>query len=45
MSQEIQRTLTCEGKIDRSSANIQMLIEDGRKQGREFLKARARTVA
>lgn len=45
MSSEVRRALTYEAKIDRGSANIGLLIEDGRKQGHEFLKARARMVA
>jgi NTE family protein len=45
MSPEVQSVLDYEGKIDRGSAHIGLLIEDGRKQGREFLKARARMVA
>ena len=44
MSAELQNVLKYEGKIDRGSANIDMLIEDGRKQGRAFLKARAKAV-
>jgi hypothetical protein len=44
-SAEVQSVLDYEGKIDRGSAHIGLLIEDGRKQAREFLKARARMVA
>jgi NTE family protein len=45
MSPEVQNVLDYEGKIDRGSAHMGLLMEDGRKQGREFLKARARMVA
>ena len=38
MSDELQRTLDYEGKIDRGSDNIELLIADGRKRGREFLE-------
>ena len=41
MSEEIQATLDYEGKINRCSTNINPLLEDGKKQAREFLKARA----
>jgi NTE family protein len=45
MSPEVQGVLDYAGKIDRGSLNIGLLIEDGRKQGRAFLKTRARMVA
>jgi NTE family protein len=45
MSPEVQSVLDYAGKIDRRAAHIGLLIEDGRKQGREFLKARASMVA
>ena len=32
MSDELQRTLDYEGKIDRGSDNIELLIADGRKR-------------
>ena len=44
MSDELQRTLDYEGKIDRGSDNIELLIADGRKRGREFLGKRAAKV-
>jgi NTE family protein len=43
MSEEIQRTLDYEGKIDRGSKNLNLLIEHGRKRALEFLDARARS--
>jgi NTE family protein len=45
MSDELQRKLDYEGKIDRSSANIALLIEDGRRQSRAFLDKRANALA
>jgi NTE family protein len=44
MSRKVQKSLDYEGKIDRSSENIGLLIEHGRKKGREFLEERARVV-
>jgi NTE family protein len=44
MSEEIQKTLDYESKIDRGSGTLDLLIEDGRKKAREFLDARARAV-
>ena len=44
ISEEIQRTLDYEGKIDRGSKNLNLLIEDGRKSAFKFLDARARSV-
>jgi NTE family protein len=44
ISQKVQQSLDYEGKIDRSSENINRLIEHGRKQGRKFLEERARVV-
>jgi NTE family protein len=44
MSEEVQRTLDYEGKIDRSFENIELLIADGRNRGREFLIERAKIV-
>jgi NTE family protein len=41
MSDEMQVTLDYESKIDRCSKNLTPLIEDGRKQARRFLDARA----
>ena len=40
MSDELQKTLTYEDKLDRSPENINRLIEDGEKQGHKFLEAR-----
>ncbi|CAE6801899.1 patatin-like phospholipase family protein [Paraburkholderia haematera] len=40
MSAELQKTLDYEGKIDRGSRNIDILINDGRQQARAFLDAR-----
>jgi NTE family protein len=45
MSRKVQESLDYESKIDRSSENIDFLIEHGRKKGREFLEERARIVA
>jgi NTE family protein len=44
MSPELQAKLDYESKIDRSSRNLDSLIEDGRRQARKFLKARAAVV-
>jgi NTE family protein len=44
MSREFQAKLDYESKIDRSSKNLDPLIEDGRRQARKFLKARAAAV-
>ena len=44
MSEEIQKILDYESKLDRGSKNVELLIEDGRKKAREFLEARARLV-
>ena len=44
MSAEIQKILDYESKIDRGAKNIDLLINDGRKMGREFLAARAKAV-
>jgi NTE family protein len=45
MSRKVQQSLDYEGKIDRSTENIDFLIEHGRKKGREFLAERAQVVA
>jgi NTE family protein len=45
MSRKMQGSLDYEGKIDRSAENIEMLIEHGKKKGREFLEERAKMVA
>ncbi len=45
MSRKVQKSLDYESKIDRSSENIDLLIEHGRKKGREFLEERASVVA
>jgi NTE family protein len=44
MSRELQAKLDYESKIDRSLRNLHPLIEDGRHQARQFLKARAAVV-
>jgi NTE family protein len=44
MSRKVQESLDYESKIDRSSENIDFLIEHGRRKGREFLEERARIV-
>jgi hypothetical protein len=44
MSRELQAKLDYESKIDRSLNNLDPLIEDGRQQASEFLKARAAIV-
>jgi NTE family protein len=41
MSDELQKTIDYEGKIDRSERAIQTLIADGRMRATEFLAARA----
>ncbi len=40
MSEDLQRTLTYEDKLDRSPENINRLIQEGEKQGQRFLEAR-----
>ncbi len=45
MSRKVQESLDYESKIDRSSENIDFLIEHGRKKALEFLEERARIVA
>ena len=45
MPKEMQDTLDYEGKIDRSSENIGMLIAAGEKAAAEFLRRRAEVVA
>jgi len=45
MPKEMQDTLDYEGKIDRSSENIGMLIAAGEKAAAEFLRQRAEVVA
>ena len=44
MSEEMQRSLGYESKIDRSPENIEMLIAHGEERGRAFLAERARRV-
>ncbi len=44
MSEEMQRSLNYESKIDRSPENIEMLIAHGEERGRAFLAERARRV-
>jgi NTE family protein len=44
MSPELYRKLNWQAKLDRDAANVDMLIEDGRKRAREFLYARKRAV-
>lgn len=41
MSKELQGTLDYESKLDRNPRNITMLMEDGERQARAFLAARA----
>lgn len=41
MEPELQKTLDYEGKIDRSPANINMLIAEGEKSAKRFLRERA----
>ena len=45
MSDELQKTLDYESKIDRSAAHIEHLIRDGEHCARAFLRERARVVA
>lgn len=45
MSDELQKTLDYESKIDRSAAHIQHLISEGEQCARAFLRERARVVA
>jgi NTE family protein len=45
MPQEVQDTLDCEGKIDRSARNIEWLLEQGEEAGKRFLRERAKVVA
>lgn len=40
MSEELQKSLNYESKLDRSPANIHKLISDGVEQGKKFLEAR-----
>jgi NTE family protein len=40
MSEELSKNLTYEGKLDRSPENIQILMQDGEKQGKKFIEAR-----
>ena len=40
MSEELQKTLTYEDKLDRSPENINRLIQEGEKQGQKFIEAR-----
>jgi NTE family protein len=42
MSDEMQRSLDYEGKLDRSPANVESLIAHGEERGRAFLAERAR---
>jgi NTE family protein len=44
MSEEMQRTLDYEGKLDRSHQNVSTLIAHGEERGRAFLAERARVV-
>lgn len=44
MSPERYIALDWQTKLDRGSANIEPLIEDGRRRGHEFLEARKRIV-
>ena len=44
MSEEMQRSLDYEGKLDRSPANVDGLIAHGEERGRAFLAERARRV-
>jgi NTE family protein len=45
MSEEMQRSLDYEGKLDRSPANVESLIAHGEERGRAFFAERARLVA
>jgi NTE family protein len=40
MSEDLAKSLNYESKLDRSSENIRRLIEDGEKQGKQFLETR-----
>ena len=44
MSPELYQKIDWEAKLDRSVANIDTLMDDGRKRAREFLNARRRVV-
>jgi NTE family protein len=44
MSEELQRSLDYEGKLDRSPGNVESLIAHGEERGRAFLAERARRV-
>jgi NTE family protein len=44
MSPELYRKLNWQAKLDRDAANVDMLMEDGRKRAREFLNARKHVV-
>jgi NTE family protein len=44
MSDEMQRSLDYEGKLDRSPANVEMLIAHGEERGRAFLAERTHRV-
>ena len=44
MSPELYRKIDWEAKLDREAENIDMLMEDGRKRAREFLKACRRVI-
>ena len=44
MSPELYRKIDWEAKLDRGAENIDMLMEDGRKRAREFLKACRRVI-
>ena len=43
-SDEMQRSLDYEGKLDRSPENVETLIAHGEERGRSFLAERARRV-
>ena len=45
MSDELQKTLDYEGKLDRSHENIEKLIAHGEERGKAFLAERARRVS
>jgi NTE family protein len=45
MSDELQRTLDYEGKLDRSPENIELLIAHGEERGKAFLTERAERVS
>jgi NTE family protein len=44
MSAELANSLNYESKLDRSPANIQRLIADGEKQGKQFLEHRLKAM-